>query len=69
MSQDINIQDKLKENRSDYYGSKFSEHIFEQGKVTDSNKKELDEEMNTKMFWNDIDIENDYNKKNTLSKF
>ncbi len=61
------ISDKLNENRNDYYGSKYSEHVFKDGKVTDPNSSNSNpEDFSAKQFWSDIDKE-DYMKKQSLS--
>jgi hypothetical protein len=66
------FSEKLQENRSDYYGSKYSEHLFGKsgGSVTDPNAVDNSDDISTKQFWKDIDQEkDDYTKKQNLSKY
>lgn len=68
-----NISERMQEKRSDYMGSKYSEHLFGQsgGKVSkldaDNSKEEKMEEFSAQQFWKDVN-ENNYQKKQTLSK-
>jgi hypothetical protein len=69
------IKEKMQQQRSDYYGSKYSEHVFGAvgGKVSklekDTTKEEEMEEFDAKHFWKDVnENEDNYKKKQTLSK-
>lgn len=71
---DDEFREKLKDNRNDYFGSKYSEHVFGSsgGKVSklekDTSKEEEMEAFDAKHFWKDVnENENNYMKKQTLT--
>lgn len=57
--------------KEDYLGSKFSEHVFgdKGGQVMDPyDAMRQIEEDSTEKFWRDMNVNNQYEKKETLSK-
>jgi hypothetical protein len=65
------MDEKLKEKRKDYYGSKYSQHVFNTGNVPQIQQEEEDkrlDDISTQQFWKDMDRNNAYGKKHTLRK-
>ena len=69
---DDRLEDKMNEKRQDYFGSKYSEHVFgsKEGSITSPERNEAEKERDNfeeKGFWSEVDQE-DYTKKQTYSK-
>jgi hypothetical protein len=63
-------------NSSDYLGSKYSEHVFKEGRVTDQTTKKLSPEqerydnLTKDIYWKEhMNEASTYDKKQTLSIF
>jgi hypothetical protein len=68
-----NLTNKIQDTRKEYYGSKYSEHLFGEsgGRITDTSPNNLDEgeldNLQNKRFWDEVE-KNDYQKMRTMGK-